>query len=349
MTILRKTILSIMMGLIFFTACEEDPLNPPENPPAKACFTVPSETGNVDDEISFTNCSENATLFSWDFGDGNKSTQKEPNHSYSEAGTFEVTLLAGNDKNKDGVLDEKDDAVSATKTLTVEYPVKACFSVSSESVHTGEEVLFTNCSINDSNFSFSWSFGDGNISTEHEPIHIYNEAGTYEVLLYIGGDLYSDSYRKTVTVTQQLKFEIGIKDATTWSIENPNLTLLAGATIDLYINSGSVSVDNPDYTGITDEHGHASFYDLPTGTYYSVVTKGDLSNIVNGLRITGVFQTQAEVDSAPIQPNNPSVGDLVFADMNQDGIVDSKDEIAYGVVPVMGGDMSEYSEIIIGK
>ena len=46
---------------------------------------------------AFTNSSQNTTLYSWDFGDGNLSTDIHPWNDYLNAGTFIVTLLAGND------------------------------------------------------------------------------------------------------------------------------------------------------------------------------------------------------------------------------------------------------------
>lgn len=45
----------------------------------------------------FTNTSTNATSYFWDFGDGGTSTQTNPTHSYSTAGTYTITLIAEND------------------------------------------------------------------------------------------------------------------------------------------------------------------------------------------------------------------------------------------------------------
>ncbi len=45
-------------------------------------------------EVAFTNFSQNATSHSWDFGDGNTSTEKDPTHVYAEAAEYTVTLKA---------------------------------------------------------------------------------------------------------------------------------------------------------------------------------------------------------------------------------------------------------------
>jgi gliding motility-associated-like protein len=47
---------------------------------------IPNQTTN------FTNISVSGNAFSWDFGDGNKSVEKNPSHTYTKAGEYEITL-----------------------------------------------------------------------------------------------------------------------------------------------------------------------------------------------------------------------------------------------------------------
>ncbi|QDK80861.1 PKD domain-containing protein [Spirosoma sp. KCTC 42546] len=44
--------------------------------------------------VKFYNSSVNATSYSWDFGDGQTSTEKEPVNVYKKAGTYTVKLTA---------------------------------------------------------------------------------------------------------------------------------------------------------------------------------------------------------------------------------------------------------------
>ncbi len=44
--------------------------------------------------VTFTNSSLNAESYSWDFGDGNTSTDKDPTHTYVNGGTYTVKLVA---------------------------------------------------------------------------------------------------------------------------------------------------------------------------------------------------------------------------------------------------------------
>ncbi len=51
-------------------------------------------TGEI---VSFTNSSENATEYLWNFGDGTTSTEENPTHIYQQEGTYLVTLSAANE------------------------------------------------------------------------------------------------------------------------------------------------------------------------------------------------------------------------------------------------------------
>jgi PKD repeat protein len=59
----------------------------------------------------------------------------------------------------------------------------------------GESVDFTDQSTN-TPASWSWDFGDGNISTERSPSHTYNDTGTYTLILTVSNNYGSDSETK---------------------------------------------------------------------------------------------------------------------------------------------------------
>lgn len=62
-----------------------------------ANFTVNMTTGDTPLTVRFTDTSAgNPTSWSWSFGDGTTSTEQHPAHTYSAAGTYTVTLTAGN-------------------------------------------------------------------------------------------------------------------------------------------------------------------------------------------------------------------------------------------------------------
>lgn len=60
-------------------------------------FTANTSVGYVPLSVNFTDQStNNPETWSWDFGDGNTSTQKNPSHVYSNTGSFTVTLTVTN-------------------------------------------------------------------------------------------------------------------------------------------------------------------------------------------------------------------------------------------------------------
>jgi len=88
----------------FFTACEEGDETTKD---AIACFDYSPKTDlNNGDEITFTNCSEDATTYLWDFGDSNTSTEENPKHTYEQAGNYNVKLTASNESYSDTTTQE---------------------------------------------------------------------------------------------------------------------------------------------------------------------------------------------------------------------------------------------------
>lgn len=79
-----------------------------------ASFTMSKTSAEAGELISFTNTSENATSYSWNFGDGNTSSDSNPTHSYSNGGTFTVTLTAIGDEGEN----------TASKTIEVIHPAE---------------------------------------------------------------------------------------------------------------------------------------------------------------------------------------------------------------------------------
>lgn len=61
-----------------------------------ADFTPSATTVNTGIAVNFTNNSTGGTSYSWDFGDGNNSTDQNPSHSYTSAGTYTVVLTVTN-------------------------------------------------------------------------------------------------------------------------------------------------------------------------------------------------------------------------------------------------------------
>ena len=59
-----------------------------------AKFLVEQEKETAPSEVEFTNQSEKAEYYEWDFGDGNQSTEINPSHRYLRSGDYKIVLKA---------------------------------------------------------------------------------------------------------------------------------------------------------------------------------------------------------------------------------------------------------------
>ena len=69
--------------------------------PPIANFSVNSTYGDCPLTVQFTDLSENATSWYWDFGDGTNSTNQSPDHTYDSVGFFNVKLTVSNSAGSD--------------------------------------------------------------------------------------------------------------------------------------------------------------------------------------------------------------------------------------------------------
>ncbi|SMG42313.1 Por secretion system C-terminal sorting domain-containing protein [Marivirga sericea] len=123
--------------------------------------------------IVFENLTDLPTeaTFSWDLGDGTTSTDEEPEHVYAEAGEYTVIQSI----NMAGCTVEK------TKTITVNPGPLVDFQTVNNCL--GEILQFENMSEGDFLDTYQWDFGDGTLSTQANPSHLYDTAGVYTVQL----------------------------------------------------------------------------------------------------------------------------------------------------------------------
>lgn len=130
-------------------------------------------------DAMFSNISQNATSYSWDFGDGNSSVELSPTHSYAANGVYTAILTATNDCGSSTFEQEVVIALSAPA---------ADFTASQSQGCVPFEVTFADQSAGTVE-SWSWGFQGGSpaTSTEQNPTVIYDMPGTYSVALTVTG------------------------------------------------------------------------------------------------------------------------------------------------------------------
>jgi gliding motility-associated-like protein len=141
-------------------------------PTPVASFTVSDTSGCSPLTVTFSNSSQYATSYLWDFGDGGSSTLSAPSHTFVNGGIFTATLTATGPGGQS----------STTADVTVHQSPTAFFAVSPASVVIpNEAVTLYNFTTNAD--TWQWSFGDGGTSSEMNPQHTYTEEGTYDITL----------------------------------------------------------------------------------------------------------------------------------------------------------------------
>ena len=135
----------------------------------------------------------------------------------------------------------------------------------------GEEVLFTNESENA--LSFEWDFGDGYVSNEVHPSHVYNSSGSFEVFLtaWTRNGL-SDKASLTIDVRIPTLLEIEV-------LEYYEQYPVKGASVILYRTLADWDKEtNMVIEGFTDKDGLVVFSGLDNIVYYADVWEKDHDN-----------------------------------------------------------------------
>jgi PKD repeat protein len=139
----------------------------------------------------------------WTFGDGTTSSDINPTHTYATSGAYTVCLSIKRDSTCG------DDTC---KIVQVQVPVNNCnlqayFSSLVDSSNNLQIHFFNQTGGFLPGDSLQWSFGDGGISAALNPLHTYNQAGTYNVCLVVkrftaGTVPCVREYCKTITLQQ---------------------------------------------------------------------------------------------------------------------------------------------------
>ena len=146
--------------------------------PASVCIPYAAQ---FMDQSTISDGTSASFTYKWEFGDGGNSVQKNPTHTYSSVGPFDVKLAV---TSNNGCID------SIKKSFATIYPQpKANFNVSTE-VCLGNTTVFTDQSNGNGSAvsSWRWDFGDGATDTTRNPTHIYSAAIPYVARLYVFSD-----------------------------------------------------------------------------------------------------------------------------------------------------------------
>jgi len=173
--------------------------NPTNNPPISDFSYTPNDP-TTDDTIMFSDESydTDGTIISWlwDFGDGDTSIIQNPSHIYDNKGTYTVSLIVTDD--------DFDTDIKYMDIYVSNYGPNADFSFNPNIPQKEEIIYFTDESYDTSTAiidTWYWEFGDGEISTDQNPSHSYDQNGSYIINLTVTNNQdFSDTTSKNIYV-----------------------------------------------------------------------------------------------------------------------------------------------------
>ncbi|RXK86549.1 PKD domain-containing protein [Filimonas effusa] len=158
--------------------------------PTSGCLPMQVQFSNLSNPVSGT-----ITSSIWDFGDGQISPLLNPQHAYTTQGNFNVSLTIQNSFGCKQVL-QKNAFVQTSAKIKADFTYTYANACQSPSL-----IRFADKSSGASNFSYQWSFGDGDSARSASPEHTYNTAGTYPVRLIIFSENgCSDTVSQSITI-----------------------------------------------------------------------------------------------------------------------------------------------------
>jgi len=216
-----------------------------------------------------------AETYRWDFGDGQISTLKDPTHTYSAVGTYNVTLTVTYRHSGSGVLFTTTKTESSYVTVRLPDPPVADFSINNADCVFVGDTLSVSAVTNSAIDLYEWDFGDpdgaGNTAGTPNASKIYAEPGLYTIKLTVTDTALQAPFNKSTKELEVVVADLTDLDAYvrepdprfTFSQVGQPFTLSigllnAGTAYNLYMNSGSwrsnTDIDVSEYDGITWKH-----------------------------------------------------------------------------------------------
>ncbi len=143
-------------------------------PPPPVAGFKPDTAGCSPLTVTFNNESLYGETFVWDFDDGSYSNEKDPVHTFYTSRDYEVKLLVS------GIRGSSE----AKHTIRV-YPFpRAGFNAYPDSA-TRQDQVFKFINTSEKAAEYQWDLGDGSLSYQESPSHVYGREGYFDVSLIV--------------------------------------------------------------------------------------------------------------------------------------------------------------------
>lgn len=265
-------ILISSLFLLSMVSCQKQPV---------ASFSVSTNSINKGEKVTFTNTSVDADTYIWDFGDGSKSTETSPTHTYTIAGTFAATLTASstNGEKKDiatttiTVNNASEAAINGTKNIYVDLGASDQDVLEHVSATNGKEVLVFGLDYDQAGPQLA-TFQAGSLSVE-DTVKIKTDklAGNYEYT--ISGD--EEPYEAIVTQSSTVYNKLFISGI----IDNGNIEAFCiGNTLTVVKKTLTYDGSTGTLTGTGTFEKVGDVYQIKTITFTVTWSEDDIETVV---------------------------------------------------------------------
>lgn len=196
-------------------------------PPPSAAFGCDVLAGIAPLSVQFQDASSgDITSWSWAFGDGATSSERNPQHTYQGAGLFTVSLTTRGPGGSDVELQPGLVSVELPPAPEAAFVADVLYGIDPLTV------AFTDLT-SGAVASRAWTFGDGSVSSDVNPLHTYIAPGVYTVKLVATGPGGSDEAEQvdlvTVVSVPRGVLDPSFEEQTPDALPSGAWTVLAGA------------------------------------------------------------------------------------------------------------------------
>ncbi|MFT4033479.1 MAG: PKD domain-containing protein [Siphonobacter sp.] len=211
--------------------------------PPIASFTFANNNCEGPCEVTFINQSQLADSYAWEFGDGNKSTEKNPRNTFQKGGTYTVTLTAMG----------KGGSASYSETITIKTSIpKPTADFDLQYVGNGQVRVISKSS---NASTYQWSFGDGGSAVGSDIHYTYKNNGSYIITLVATGtggqaSISKNAFIDTIPTTGSgiVYLLNNVKSYVSVSVNGTtegNITVYDGSTVPTCGDTGYVTFTRP--------------------------------------------------------------------------------------------------------
>ncbi len=265
------------------------------NPLPTSSFSYVANCQN--EAVLFTNnSSSNVVAWNWNFGDSTSSVLSDPTHLFGMAGTYSVVLSVTSDSGC---------TVSSTQMVAINPMPIAGFNALVSCTSLSVNFVDTSSISSGSIVSYSWMFGDGNISTQQNPSYTYSSSGTYTVTLTVQSNNGCSDTTTMVITTGEPVFADYIPQGGQYSVNQTiNFTnqSIGGASYIWNFGDGSLNstLTNPNYAFAT------------SGTYTVVLVAVNSAGCSDSVDYVFTINSTGYATPTGFSPNGDGTNDYFY-------------------------------------